>query len=216
MGGKARAKVANEIRDWILTGHLQPGDRLNLAQLTTEFGCRRTPIRGALLDLSVEGLVAITPHSGMAVVGVTPEVVIDNVAILAALAGKAAEMATARITVPELHELHRLAGAIHESDDVQAAAHRFHRALNICARSPRLLVLLRHANRVLPRAYFEIFSGQEHCSLREHTALLHAIGRNDSLAARSIAEDHVLNAGELVSDWLAARVAGARCTESGL
>ena len=84
----------------------------------------------ALLDLSVEGLVAITPHSGMAVVGVTPEVAVDNFAILAALAGKAAEMATARITAGRAHELHRLAGAIDESDDVQAAAHRFHRALN--------------------------------------------------------------------------------------
>ena len=104
-----RAQAANELRDRILTGRLQPGDRLDLDQLTAEFGISRTPIREALLELSYEGLVAITPRSGISVVGITPQDAIDNFAILAALAGKAAEMATERITGSELGELHRLA-----------------------------------------------------------------------------------------------------------
>ena len=93
-----RAQAANELRDRILTGRLQPGDRLDLDHLTAEFGISRTPIREALLELSYEGLVAITPRSGMAVVGITPEDAVDNFAILATLAGKAAEMATVRIS----------------------------------------------------------------------------------------------------------------------
>src|SRR5271155_1915844 len=88
-----RAQAANELRDRILTGRLQPGDRLDLDQLTAEFGISRTPIREALLELSYEGLVEITPRSGMAVVGITPQDAVDNFAILAALVGKAAEMA---------------------------------------------------------------------------------------------------------------------------
>ena len=93
-----RAQAASELRDRILTGRLQPGDRLDLDQLTAEFGISRTPVREALLQLSYEGLVDITPRSGMTVVGITPEDAVDSFAILAALAGKAAEMATARIT----------------------------------------------------------------------------------------------------------------------
>src|SRR6516162_7018185 len=89
-----RAQAANELRDRILTGRLRPGDRLDLEQLTREFGISRTPVREALLELSFEGLVAITPRSGMAVVGITPEDAVDIFAILAALAGKGAEMAT--------------------------------------------------------------------------------------------------------------------------
>jgi len=100
---------------------LQPGDRLDLDQLTAEFGISRTPIREALLELSYEGLVEITPRSGMAVVGITPEDAVDNFAILAALAGKAAEMATGRMTPTELAELADLADAIEGSDDVVAA-----------------------------------------------------------------------------------------------
>ncbi len=198
-----RAQAANELRDRILTGRLQPGDRLDLDQLTTEFGISRTPIREALLELSYEGLVAITPRSGMAVIGITPQDAVDNFAVLAALAGKAAEMATARITPDELAELHVLAEAIDGSDDVVTANRRFHRAVNQAARSPRLLTYLRQAVRVVPGNYFELFPEQEERSLREHAALLDAMERGDAEAARAIMEGHVLTAGEALGDWLA-------------
>jgi DNA-binding GntR family transcriptional regulator len=198
-----RAQAANELRDRILTGRLRPGDRLDLDELTAEFGISRTPVREALLELSYEGLVAITPRSGMAVVGITPEDAIDNFAILAALAGKAAEMATARVTPAELAELRTLAGAIEGSVDVVRANRHFHRALNQAARSPRLLTYLRQAVRVVPGNYFELFPEQEERSRREHAALLDAMGRGDGAAARQIMEDHVLTAGEALGGFLA-------------
>ena len=197
-----RAQAANELRDRILTGRLQPGDRLDLDQLTAEFGISRTPVREALLELSYEGLVAITPRSGMAVVGITPQDAVDNFAVLAALAGKAAEMATARVTPAELAELHELAAAIDGSDDVVAANRRFHRALNQATRSPRLLTYLRQAVRVVPGNYFELFPEQAERSRREHAALLEAMARGDGQAARSIMEAHVLTAGEALGGWL--------------
>src|SRR5580658_2479275 len=183
-----RAQAANELRDRILTGRLQPGDRLDLDELTTEFGISRTPVREALLELSYEGLVAITPRSGMAVVGITPQDAVDNFAVLAALAGKAAELATGRITPIELAELHELATGIDGSDDVVAANRRFHRALNQTTRSPRLLTYLRQAVRVVPGNYFELFPEQAERSRREHAALLEAMSRGDGQAARSIME----------------------------
>jgi DNA-binding GntR family transcriptional regulator len=198
-----RTQAANELRDRILTGRLQPGDRLDLDQLTTEFGVSRTPIREALLELSYEGLVAITPRSGMAVVGITPQDAVDNFAVLAALAGKAAEMATARITPDQLAELRVLAGAIDGSDDVVTANRRFHRAVNQAARSPRLLTYLRQAVRVVPGNYFELFPEQEERSRREHALLLDAMEEGDAPAARSIMEAHVLTAGEALGGWLA-------------
>jgi DNA-binding GntR family transcriptional regulator len=198
-----RAQAANELRDRILTGALQPGDRLDLDQLTAEFGISRTPIREALLELSYEGLVEITPRSGMAVVGITPEDAVDNFAVLAALAGKAAEMATSRITADELAELRRLAEAIGPSDDVVGANRSFHRALNQASRSPRLLTYLRQAVRVVPGNYFELFPEQEQRSQREHAAILDAMEQGDAATARALSEAHVLTAGEALGDWLA-------------
>jgi DNA-binding GntR family transcriptional regulator len=198
-----RAQAASELRDRILTGRLKPGDRLDLDHLTAEFGISRTPIREALLELSYEGLVAITPRSGMAVVGITPEDAVDNFAILATLAGKAAEMATARITPDELAELRVLADAVDGADDVVAANRRFHRGVNQAARSPRLLTYLRQAVQVVPGNYFELFPEQAERSRHEHAALLDAMEEDDAPAARSLMEAHVLTAGEALGGWLA-------------
>jgi DNA-binding GntR family transcriptional regulator len=148
--------------------------------------------------------VAITPRSGMAVVGITPDDAVDNFAILAALAGKGAEMATQRMGPPELTELERLADAIDGSDDVVGANRRFHRAVNRAARSPRLLVYLRQAIRVVPGNFFELFPEQEHRSKHEHAALLEAMAAGDASTARHVAEDHVLTAGHALGDFLAA------------
>jgi len=182
---------------------LRPGDRLDLDQLTAEFGISRTPIREALLELSYEGLVVITPRSGMAVVGITPEDAVDNFAILAALAGIGAELATGRITPEELDELRALAAAIDRADDVVAANRHFHRAINLAARSPRLLTFVRQAQRVVPGNYFELFPEQEKRSGREHAALLDAMQRGDGEEARRVMEAHVLSAGEALGTWLA-------------
>jgi DNA-binding GntR family transcriptional regulator len=115
------------------------------------------------------------------VVGITPEDAVDNFAVLAALAGKAAEWATERITPPELDELHDLALAVEwTAEDVVAANWRFHRALNLASGSPRLLTYLRQAVRVVPASYFELFPEQVHRSRADHAALLDAIDRGDA------------------------------------
>ena len=167
----------DELRDRILTGRLQPGDRLDLDEITREFGISRTPVREALLELSYEGLVTVTPRSGITVVGITPEDAVDNFAVLAALAGKAAEWATVRITQPQLAELKRLAVAVDEAPDVVTANRQFHRAVNLAVGSPRLLTYLRQAVRVVPGSFFELFPEQQRRSHTEHAALLDAIGR---------------------------------------
>ena len=207
IGGTVRARAARELRDRILTGRLQPGTRLDLDGITREFGTSRTPVREALLELSYEGLVTVTPRSGITVVGITPEDAVDNFAVLAALAGKAAQWATARMTVTELAELHSLADAVVGADDVVAANWRFHRAVNLASGSRRLLTHVRQAVRVVPTSYFALFPEQVSRSRADHAALLEAMDRGDGTAARSLAEAHVLDAGAALGDWLQARTA---------
>jgi|HubBroStandDraft_4_1064222.scaffolds.fasta_scaffold162586_2 DNA-binding GntR family transcriptional regulator len=207
IGATVRGRAATELRNRILTGRLRPGERLDLDTITEEFGTSRTPVREALLELSYEGLVSVAPRSGITVLGITPRDAIDNFAVLAALTGKAAEWATTRITPAGRSELRELAAAIVTADDVVAANWRFHRALNLASGSPRLLTFLRQAVRVVPTNYFELFPEQEDRAMEEHAALLAAMERGDGTAARSIAEAHVLRAGEALGDWLLARMA---------
>jgi DNA-binding GntR family transcriptional regulator len=207
IGGTVRDRAATELRNRILTGRLRPGERLDLDDITEEFGTSRTPVREALLELSYEGLVAVAPRSRITVLGITPRDAVDNFAVLAALTGKAAEWATARVTPAQRSELRELADAIGTSDDVVAANWRFHRALNLASGSRRLLTFLRQAVQVVPTNYFELFPEQEDRSRDEHGVLLDAMDRGDAPAARSIAEAHVLRAGEALGDWLLASAA---------
>ncbi len=205
IGATVRARAAAELRDRILTGLLRPGDRLDLDRITDEFGTSRTPVREALLELSYEGLVTVAPRSAITVVGLTPQDAVDNFAVLAALAGKAAEWAAARASDAELGSLAELARSVASAEDVVTANWRFHRAVNLAAGSTRLQTYLRQAVRVVPTNYFELFPEQEERSRTEHAALLDALGRRDGAAARAVAEAHVLSAGAALGDWLAAR-----------
>src|SRR5262249_33300835 len=72
IGGTVRARAATELRDRILTGRLRPGTRLDLDEITEEFGTSRTPVREALLELSYEGLVVVSPRTGITAVGIPP------------------------------------------------------------------------------------------------------------------------------------------------
>ena len=200
-----RSRAARELRDRILTGRLPAGTRLDLDQITEEFGTSRTPVREALLELSYEGLVAVAPRSGVTVLGISPDDAVDSFAVLAALSGKAAEWATERVGPEELAELQRLAAAVEEADDVVAANWRFHRAVNQASGSRRLLVHLRQAVRAVPSSYFELFPAQEQRSRSEHVALLRAMRGGDAAKARVLAEAHVLEAGDALGDWLRTR-----------
>jgi DNA-binding GntR family transcriptional regulator len=202
IGGTVRSRAASELRDRILTGRLRPGTRLDLDEITREFGISRTPVREALLELSYEGLVAVSPRSGIRVLGITPEDAVDNFSVLATLAGKAAEWTAARITGPERQNLHDLAEAVAGADDVVAANWRFHRAVNLASGSRRLLIYLRQAVRAVPASYFELFPEQVRRSEADHAVLLDAIDRGDRAAARTLAEVHVLDAGAALGEWL--------------
>jgi len=194
---------------------LRPGSRLDLDEITREFGTSRTPVREALLELSYEGLVSVTPRSGITVLGITPEDALDNFAVLATLAGKAAEWATTRITRPELDDLHQLALAVVNADDVVAANWKFHRALNLASGSPRLLTYLRQAVRAVPTSYFALFPEQVRRSRADHAVLLEAIDRGDARSARALTESHVLDAGAALGDWLRTRTAESELDTTG-
>lgn len=52
------------LRDAILSGVLQPGERLPYRDLAARLGVSMTPVRTALRELASEGLVELRPHTG--------------------------------------------------------------------------------------------------------------------------------------------------------
>ena len=64
-----RDVVFKTLRQAILKGELEPGERLMEIQLAERLGVSRTPIREAIRKLELEGLVLMIPRKGAEVPG---------------------------------------------------------------------------------------------------------------------------------------------------
>lgn len=197
-----RERILDALRDRILSGVLPPGTRLNLDTLAAEFGTSRTPVREACLTLSHDGLVRIAQRSGISVIGLTPEAILENFALMAALSGVAAQWAARGMTRRELlrvRELNReIKVAAAEGNDIATLNWLFHREINKACHSPRLQSMLADAGRMIPKRFFELFPEHVPCSLGEHDALVAALERGDETAARKLAEDHFASAARVL------------------
>jgi DNA-binding GntR family transcriptional regulator len=62
--GNASVRIADGIRDAILSGDLPPGSRIRQEDVAAQFGASRIPVRGALRILESEGLVTLVANAG--------------------------------------------------------------------------------------------------------------------------------------------------------
>ena len=72
-GGLARDRIAAELRNAIVHGRLQPGERLVEDRIMEWLEATRGATREAFRELEHEGLVISYPHRGAVVVGVTED-----------------------------------------------------------------------------------------------------------------------------------------------
>ncbi|MBB5625830.1 GntR family transcriptional regulator [Sphaerisporangium krabiense] len=94
----AKDVVAEEIRALIYNGTMASGARISTDELAERFGVSRTPVRDALQQLSVEGLVTIAPRVGVFVREISPQEITDVYQIKTALEPMMAAWAAVRGT----------------------------------------------------------------------------------------------------------------------
>ncbi len=71
--GRTSDFVLDMLLEWIITGELQMGDKLNTKELASRLGVSRMPIREALKSLEKKGLVEYVPYAGAQLVKLTKE-----------------------------------------------------------------------------------------------------------------------------------------------
>ena len=64
MASSAPSRVAEVLREEILTGTLAPGERLTQEDIAARFGASRQPVRDALRQLEGDGLITMVANSG--------------------------------------------------------------------------------------------------------------------------------------------------------
>lgn len=92
-----RDQIRQEIREAILNGTLEPGERLVDDELVEWLGCSRTPIREALNDLMHAGLIEIEPNKYTRVALPRDDEAIEVVQTLGVLYGGAVRLAVTRL-----------------------------------------------------------------------------------------------------------------------
>ena len=100
-----RGIVFRRLREDILSGVYKEHDELRENTIGEELGVSRTPVREALRQLELEGLVSIIPNKGAYVTGISSKDVQDIYKIRSMLEGLCARWATRYITKEQIGEL---------------------------------------------------------------------------------------------------------------
>lgn len=195
-----RAKVAQTLRQAIVTGRLQPGDRLLEVELAERLGTSRAPVREALRQLEQEGLVVTQPYKATEVVGVTQEEIEEVlVPLRVTLERFAFRKAIDRLTPADLAQLERLvatmrySGQAGDADALANADIRFHELVVERAGQPHSLQLWRTIEPRV-RAHFRRDAPAHVDPLAvagQHQALLDAIRAGDEEALMEAVERHI-------------------------
>ena len=88
--------ATERLREAILNGELQPGERINEVHISRDLGVSRTPTRAALHALAAEGLVDYAHNRGFTVREFPLQAVMDAYQIRATLEGLACRLAAER------------------------------------------------------------------------------------------------------------------------
>lgn len=143
-----REQIANQLRDDILAGRFEAGDRLSEISLAERFGVSRGPIREALVQLTHEGLLVGRPNCGVSVAPAAP----DSIKELIVPIRRTIETFALRQFFDDINEndfqiwediLQKLKQAV-QKKDVSASAEAdiaFHRSLLVRANLPDLLAI---------------------------------------------------------------------------
>ncbi len=101
------AAVVRQLRDEIVTGELPPGTLIKDAELAARLGVSITPIREAIAQLSVEGLIDIAPNRTRHVTKVTQKNALELIDVMSVLACAGFDWGVENLTGTHLEQMRR-------------------------------------------------------------------------------------------------------------
>ena len=200
-----------KLRELILSGELQVGERVSELPLVERLGVSRTPLRAALVRLGEEGLLDLIPTGGYAVRGYEERELYAAIEVRGTLEGLAARLAAERrpssaeladlrdcvasldrllaeapITTRNFDEYVALNEKFHarviELADSQILTRQIERAVSLPFASASAFVMVQAA---LPEAQKMFLIAQDH-----HRCVLQAIEAGESTRAESLMREH--------------------------
>lgn len=201
VGDKAslRERVFINIREAILSGAYKKGDVLRETVIAKNLNVSRTPVREAIRQLELEGLVYSIPNKETVVTGISYEDVQDIFMIRSRIEGLAARKAAERITEEEIKEISEVLELTEfyinkrDIDHVGALDHKFHDLIYTAAKSKIMKQLLSDFHIYVQRTRMVSLSkpGRMEGLFKEHTSIFEAIKSHNGDKAERLMDQHV-------------------------
>ena len=201
-----RDVVFKTLRQAILKGELEPGERLMEIQLAERLGVSRTPIREAIRMLEQEGLAVTTPRKGAEVAKMTLKDMEDVLEIRDALDELAVRIACQKISDEQLKQLEDMKELFEKSTQtgnvkkIAEADVTFHDVIYEATGNPKLVTLLNNLREQVYRYRVEYIKDPKNYPtlIAEHEAILESLKNRDVKNAVEAMHVHVANQAEAV------------------
>ena len=196
-----RDVVFNTLRQAILRGEMEPGERLMEIQLAQKLGVSRTPIREAIRKLELEGLVIMIPRKGAEVAHITEKDMKDVLEVRSTLEELVVELAIKNVTDEKIEEL-KCANKVFESAivskdavNIVEADVKFHDILYSMTNNARLIQIINNLREQMYRYRLEYLKDtHSHEKLDgEHQAIYENIKNGDKEAVCAMVGQHIDN-----------------------
>ena len=196
-----RDVVFNTLRQAILKGELEPGERLMEIQLAERLGVSRTPIREAIRKLELEGLVLMIPRKGAEVARISEKSLRDVLEVRRSLEELAIELACQRMSDDDIAELEKaqqaFCDATHHGDAMSMAEsdERYHDIIYNGTGNTRLVQMLNNLREQMYRYRLEYIKdpSKRQIVIIEHDHILKAVKERHVAEARAAIREHIDN-----------------------
>jgi len=202
--------TADAIRERILRGHYPEGQPLRQDAIGAELGVSRIPVREALRQLEVEGLVTFNPHRGAVVSTLSLKQIRELFELRADIEGDLILRAVPNMTAEDDARADEILDAYEEAlhggqVSVWGALNwQFHSTLYAPADRGLTMSIVdklhQHSDRYL-RMQLALTHG-ENRARHEHRAIATAVKKRDGAKAARLLRDHILGAGRVLVSFL--------------
>lgn len=196
-----RDVVFHTLRQAILKGEMEPGERLMEIQLAKKLGVSRTPIREAIRKLELEGLVLMIPRRGAEVAGITEKNLRDVLEVRRSLEELAIELAVQRMDNSDIARLEearisfREALSTNDMIRIAQADELFHDVIYAGTYNDRLIQMLNNLRDQMYRYRLEYIkdTGKRQILMIEHENILSAVKNRNLELGKKAMREHIDN-----------------------